>query len=73
MAPLLPKGTIIHIISWFDGTSKNANNIEARNNTVWGRRSVANMFGTENRVIFLTDEQDPRGAREAEGIQPADE
>ena len=56
-APLLPKGTIIHIISWFDGTTKNANIIEPRNNTVWGRRSVANMFGTENRVIFLTDEQ----------------
>ena len=56
-APLLPKGTIIHIISWFDGTAKNANIIEPRNTTVWGRRSVANMFGTENRVIFLTDEQ----------------
>jgi hypothetical protein len=56
-APLVPKGTIIHIVAWFDGTSKNANNIEPRNNTVWGRRSVANMFGTENRVIFLTDEQ----------------
>ena len=56
-APILPKNTIIHIISWFDGTTKNANNIEPRNTTVWGRRSVANMFGTENRAVFLTDEQ----------------
>jgi len=55
--PLLPKGTIIHIIAWFDGTSKNANNIEPRNATVWGRRSVANMFGVENRALFLTNEQ----------------
>jgi len=55
--PLLPKGTILHVIAWFDGTSKNANNIEPRNTTVWGRRSVANMFGVENRAIFLTDEQ----------------
>jgi len=56
-APLVPKGTIIHISAWFDGTSKNANNIEPRNATVWGRRSVANMFGTENRAVLLTDEQ----------------
>ena len=56
-APILPKNTIIHIIAWFDGTTKNANNIEPRNTTVWGRRSVANMFGTENRAVFLTDEQ----------------
>lgn len=56
-APLLPKGTILHIIAWFDGTAKNPNIIEPRNATVWGRRSVANMFGVENRAIFLTDEQ----------------
>jgi hypothetical protein len=56
-APLVPKGAILHIIAWFDGTAKNANIIDPRNVTVWGRRSVANMFGTENRVIFLTDEQ----------------
>jgi len=57
VAPLLPKGTILHLIGWFDGTAKNSNNIEPRNTTVWGRRSVANMFGTENRAFFLTDEQ----------------
>jgi len=57
VAPLLPKGTILHLIGWFDGTAKNPNNIEPRNTTVWGRRSVANMFGTENRAFLLTDEQ----------------
>ena len=56
-APLLPKGTILHTISWFDGTAKNANIIEPRNTTVWGRRSVQNMLGVNNRVFFLTDEQ----------------
>jgi len=55
VAPLLPKGTILHVIGWFDGTAKNANNIEPRNATVWGRRSVANMFGVENRMFLLTD------------------
>jgi len=56
-APLLPKGTILHVTAWFDGTAKNPNNIDPRNATIWGRRSVANMFGVENRAIYLTDEQ----------------
>jgi mono/diheme cytochrome c family protein len=56
-APLLPKGTILHVTAWFDGTAKNPNNIDPRNATIWGRRSVANMFGVENRAIYLTEEQ----------------
>jgi hypothetical protein len=56
-APLIPKGTIIHTISWFDGTPKNANLVDPRNTTVWGRRSVENMLGVNDYVFFLTDEQ----------------
>jgi hypothetical protein len=56
-APLLPKGTIVHTISWFDGTPKNANLIDPRNTTVWGRRSAENMLGVNNYAFFLTDEQ----------------
>ena len=57
VAPLLPKGTILHITAWFDGTKKNSNIVEPRNTTVWGRRSVQNMFGVFNKAFFLTDEQ----------------
>ena len=57
VAPLLPKGTILHIISWFDGTTKNQNIIDPRNVTTWGRRSAQNMFGTFNKAFMLTDEQ----------------
>jgi mono/diheme cytochrome c family protein len=56
-APLIPKGTILHTISWFDGTAKNSNIIEPRNTTVWGRRSVQNMLGVNNEAFFLTEEQ----------------
>ena len=43
---------------WFDGTSKNPNNIEPRNTTAWGRRSAQNMFGAlGNQIMELTDEQ----------------
>jgi hypothetical protein len=55
--PILPKGTILHTISWFDGTARNANIIDPRNATVWGRRSVQNMLGTFNKAFYLTEEQ----------------
>jgi hypothetical protein len=54
-APLIPKGAIIHTISWFDGTPKNANLVDPRNTTVWGRRSVENMLGVNNYAFFLTE------------------
>jgi hypothetical protein len=56
-APLVPKGTILHTISWFDGTRRNANLADPRNTTVWGRRSVENMLGVNNYAYFLTDDQ----------------
>jgi hypothetical protein len=56
-APLLPKGTILHTISWFDGTKSNANLVDPRNTTVWGRRSAENMLGVNNYAFFLTEEQ----------------
>ena len=54
-APLIPKGAIIHTMSWFDGTAKNANLVDPRNTTVWGRRSVENMLGVNNYAYFLTE------------------
>jgi hypothetical protein len=58
VTPLLPAGTILHVIAWFDGTAKNSNIIEPRNVTVWGRRSIQNMFGVfRNQAFMLTDEQ----------------
>jgi hypothetical protein len=56
-SPLFPKGTILHTMSWFDGTPKNANLIDPRNTTVWGRRSVENMVGVNNYAFLLTEEQ----------------
>ena len=43
-APLLPKGTILHLIAFLDTTSANPNLADARNWAGGGRRSVANMF-----------------------------
>ena len=56
-APILPKGTILHAIGWFDNTTKNTNITESRNLATYGNSSVSNMFIVFNRAIFLTEEQ----------------
>ena len=56
-APLLPKGTILHVIGWLDTTLANRNVVDPRNWSGGGRRSVANMFINIGKAIELTDEQ----------------
>ncbi len=56
-APLLPKGTILHVIGWLDTTLANRNVADPRNWSGGGRRSVANMFINIGKGIALTDEQ----------------
>ena len=56
-APLLPKGTILHVIGWLDTTVANRNVADPRNWSGGGRRSVANMFINIGRGVALTDEQ----------------
>jgi hypothetical protein len=56
-APLLPKGTILHAIAWFDNTPKNQNVIDPRNLSTFGNSSVSNMLIVFNLAQFLTNEQ----------------
>jgi hypothetical protein len=42
--PLLPKGTILHGIGYFDNTPANPNIVDPRNWTGFGHRSVDNML-----------------------------
>ncbi len=55
--PLIPKGTILHAIAYFDNSSKNANVIDPRNAATFGNGSLSNMFIVFNQAEFLTDEQ----------------
>jgi hypothetical protein len=43
-APLLPKGTILHIVGYFNNTDSNSNVPDPRNWQGSGNRSVTNMF-----------------------------
>jgi mono/diheme cytochrome c family protein len=56
-APLLPKGTILHLIGFLDTTAANRNVVDPRNWSGAGRRSVANMFIDLGYSVALTEEQ----------------
>ena len=56
-APLLPKGTILHIIGYMDNTPGNKNIPDPRNWQGSGNRSVANMFIDLGQSVALTEEQ----------------
>jgi len=55
--PLLPKGTILHLVGWFDNTPGNENVADPRNWSGAGNRSLANMFIDLGEQVELTDEQ----------------
>ena len=57
VAPLLPRGTILHIIGYMDNSPANKNVPDPRNWQGSGNRSVANMFIDLGMGLALTDEQ----------------
>ena len=56
-APLLPKGTIMHIVGYMDNSPSNRNIPDPRNWQGSGNRSVANMFIDLGLGVQLSDEQ----------------
>jgi hypothetical protein len=55
--PLIPKGTVLHAIGWFDASSKNDAIPDPRNTATFGNGSLGNMFIVFNLAEFLTDEE----------------
>jgi hypothetical protein len=56
VAPLLPKGTLVHVIAWFDNSSGNPRNIEPRNWKGYGNRTIDDMSFLLSEAIYLTDD-----------------
>jgi hypothetical protein len=56
-APLLPKGTILHVIGYFDNSPANKNVADPRNWSGSGHRSVDNMMINLMQSIYLKDEE----------------
>jgi mono/diheme cytochrome c family protein len=56
-APLLPKGTILHVTGYFDTTPANKNVADPRNWQGLGHRSMDNMMSYVGQGVQLTDEE----------------
>jgi len=56
-APLLPKGTILHIVGYMNNTESNPNVPDPRNWQGSGNRSVTNMFIDLGIRVTMTDDQ----------------
>ena len=54
--PLLPAGTILHVISWHNNTASNRYNPDPRNWAGFGQRSIDDMSFSWVNYVWLTDE-----------------
>jgi hypothetical protein len=57
VAPLLPAGTMLHLIAWYDNTAKNPRVVDPRNWKGYGNRSIDDMFYLLPRMIWLTEDE----------------
>jgi len=57
VAPLLPAGTVMHVIGWYDNTAKNPRVGDARKWRGVDHRSVDDMLILLSRMVFYTDEE----------------
>ncbi len=55
-APVLPKGTVLHIKAWHDNTVANKNNPDPNQWVGWGDRTVDEMAHAWVNVTYLSDE-----------------
>jgi hypothetical protein len=57
VAPVFPKGTIIHVTAWYDNTKANRNNPDPDQWVGYGDRTVDEMAHAWINVVYLTDEE----------------
>ena len=55
-APVLSKGTILHLTAWHDNTASNRANPDPTQWVSWGQRSYDDMYHAHVNVTYLTDE-----------------
>jgi hypothetical protein len=56
-APLLPKGTVIHVTAWYDNTKGNKNNPDPDQWVGFGDRTVDEMAHAWMNVVYFTDDE----------------
>jgi hypothetical protein len=55
-APVLPKGTLIHLTAWHDNTTANPNNPDPSQWVGWGDRTVDEMAHAWVNVTYISDD-----------------
>ena len=56
-APVLPKGTVIHVTAWYDNTRANKNNPDPDQWVGYGDRTVDEMAHAWMNVVYLNDDE----------------
>ena len=56
-APLLPAGTVLHMLAWFDNSPEQLARLRPAHWKGWGNRSIDDMFFHLPRMVYLTEEQ----------------
>ena len=69
-APVLPKGTLIHVVAWHDNTANNKNNPDPNQWVGWGDRTVDEMAHAWVNVTYIT-EDDYQAWLKEHGPRPA--
>ena len=57
VAPLLPAGTVVHVMGWYNNSVTNKNVVDPRNWKGYGNRSIDDMFFSITRMVDLTEEE----------------
>jgi mono/diheme cytochrome c family protein len=71
-APLLPKGTILHFIAWYDNTKNNKSNPDPDQWVGWGDRTVDEMgHAWLNITYYKDDDFKAELAKRAEAVKAA--
>lgn len=70
-APVLPKGTIIHVTAWHDNTTANKNNPDPEQWVGWGDRTVDEMAHAWVNVTYISEEDYQAWAAKNKTDRPA--
>jgi hypothetical protein len=70
-APVLPKGTIIHVTAWHDNTASNKHNPDPDQWVGWGDRTIDEMAHAWANVTYISEEDYQQWAAENRQTRPA--
>jgi len=71
VAPLLPKGTLLHLIAWYDNTRGNKSNPDPDQWVGWGDRTIDEMGHAWLNITYFTDEEFKTEVARRAGPRPA--